>query len=137
MLFVEVNPRKYKAVQFNKFGDVTGVYRGYIETKGSTVQYFVSDVCPRRMDCRFAYLTRTQDGFQEVKEGDWILTNTKNGKIKILPNKKFLKDYVGYHEPAQSPEPVSQVVTLPHRISVAQQAACIKQYETENAAPPL
>jgi hypothetical protein len=114
MLFIEVNPRKYKAVQFNKIGDVTGVSRGYIQTKPSGTYYYVSETCPRAMDCKFAYIVQTHNGLEEVKEGDWILTDSKNGKVKIVSNKKFLKDYVGYHEPVGKgqPEPYIDQLTI-------------------------
>lgn len=100
MYFVEVNPRKFTAIQFNKEGDIPGIKRGYCQTRGTHVALYISDSMPRSPDCRFCYVMELGSERNEVQLTDWVLTNVKNGKVKVYPLKDFLKKFVGYTDPS-------------------------------------
>lgn len=85
MNYVERDPPVYEAVQFNKEGDYPLVKRGYRFKN----HLYATDMLPRSPECSFTWVLSSPHNFEEIKLGNWVVSNSKSAKLEICTDAEF------------------------------------------------
>lgn len=74
------------ATQWNKYGDVDGVLRCWMDDVGHVRETENSHPNTNIYGCRSSYCIQSLEGWHEVTPGDWIITGVKGERYPCKPD---------------------------------------------------